>query len=105
MLASDITGKRERHLVEKILWPVVVFDFDAVIRVIAHAARYPQCLFAKRILISKHREPTIGTVQDLHSEPGPMIESSVGLPAVGEPRLDLQMLSRKNLDAHAVEEP
>src|SRR5215469_14293490 len=99
VLASGVARQRESHLVEEFLGVDVVLDLDAVIDVITHAARNAKGLFAEGILISEHGEPSIGPVQDLHSESWPVIESTVGLPAVGEPRLDLKVLGRKNLYA------
>src|SRR5215472_3409835 len=105
VLASGVARQRESHLAEEILRVVVVLDLDAVVGVIPHAARNTKGLFAEGILISEHGEPSIRPVQDLRSESWPVIESTVGLPPVSEPRLDLKVLCRKNLHAYAIEKP
>src|SRR5215469_6388741 len=105
VLASDIARQRECGLAEKSFLIVVVLDLDTVVAVIAHAARHAERLLAKRILIAKQREPPVWPPQDLHAEARPGVEPSIRLPPIREPRLNLQMLCRKNLNAHAVEEP
>ncbi len=105
MFASHIAGERERRLIKEPLLVVVVFDLNAIVRVIAHTARRVQRIFTQGVLIPVDRQPAIRPPEDLESDARPAVESSVGLPAVREPRLDLQVLRRKNLDANAVEKP
>src|SRR4029077_3615024 len=58
-----------------------------------------------KILIGDDGNVAVRTPRELHSETRPAIEPSVGLPAVNDPRLDLQFVSHEYLRAHAVEEP
>src|SRR5260370_28262489 len=55
VLASHVSGQRECSLAYKILRLVVILNLDAVVRVIAHAARRVQRILTQGVLISQHR--------------------------------------------------
>ena len=50
-------------------------------------------------------KPPGRTPQNLESKARPVIEAPVGLPAIDEPRLNLQVLGGEDLNTHAVEKP
>src|SRR5882724_4947649 len=52
VFASNIASQRESRLAEEILWPVEVFDFDAVVAVVTDTARVTKCFLAQRVLIT-----------------------------------------------------
>src|SRR6266436_1942787 len=105
VFASDVAGQRESRLAEKILRPVQILDLDTVIAVVPDTAVDSQRLFTQGILIPEDRKPSIRPPQELQPKSRPTVKSTVRLPSVGEPRLDLQVFCRENLHAHAVEEP
>src|SRR5712664_73112 len=105
VFASDVAGQRESRLAEKILRPVQIFDLNTVIAVVPDTAVDSQRLFTQGILIPEDRKPSIRPPQELQPKSRPTVKSTVRLPSVGEPRLDLQVFCRENLHAHAVEEP
>src|SRR6266853_3403761 len=53
VLTSHIAGERECRFVEKSFGVVVVFDLNAVVRVIAHTTRRVQRILAQSVLISE----------------------------------------------------
>src|SRR2546430_12308823 len=55
LFRSHIAGESKRGFADKIFRMVVVFDLDAVVGVIAHAARRVQRIFAQGILIPQDR--------------------------------------------------
>ena len=61
IFASQVSGKREGHLVEKSVRPVVVFDFNTVVGVDAGAAKLAvavaQRIFAHAVIVEDQREP------------------------------------------------
>src|SRR5882762_1208184 len=105
MFTTHISRQGKCSLTDKRLRIVVVLNLDAIVRVIANAARRVQRVRAQHILIPENRQPTVRTPEELHTESRPVIEPAVGLPAVYKPRLDLQMLRRENLYSNAVEKP
>src|ERR1700676_2720311 len=105
MLASQVTGQRERGFAQRPFWVVIVFDLDAIVGVIAHTARSIQRIFTECVLIPQDGKPAIRTPQDLPSDAGPIVKPSVGLPSVDEPGLNLQVCRGENLYSHAVEKP
>src|SRR5258707_541026 len=105
VFASDVAGQRESRLAEKILRPVQILDLDTVIAVVPDTAVASQRLFTQGILIPEDRKPSIRPPQELQPKSRPTVKSTVRLPSVGEPRLNLQVFCRENLHAHAVEEP
>src|SRR6266851_5969855 len=105
VFASDVAGQGESCLAEKILRPVQILDLNTVIAVVPDTAVDSQRLFTQGILIPEDRKPSIRPPQELQPKSRPTVKSTVRLPSVGEPRLDLQVFCRENLHAHAVEEP
>src|SRR5713226_3808174 len=89
VFAADVAGQRESRLAEKIFLMVQVFDLDAVVAVVTDTARDSQRLFTQGILIPEDRKPSIRPPQDLHPKSRPTVKSTVRLPSVDEPRLDL----------------
>src|SRR5262249_1089492 len=57
------------------------------------------------VIVEDERELVIRTPQDLSANARRSIELAVSLPAVDEPRFDLQLFARKDLRPHAGEEP
>ena len=57
------------------------------------------------VLVAEDLQLTVGPPEDLSAESRPIVEAAVGLPAVDEPWLDLQLGRWKPLHAHAVKEP
>src|SRR5262249_9052142 len=109
ILAAEITGEREGHFVDKIVRPVVILNLDAVVgmdtRAPKSAVASAQSVFSHTIVVKDEREPGRGTPQDLSAQTGFAAQPPVGLPAVDDPRLDLQLGGREPLNAEAVEEP
>src|SRR5229473_352442 len=105
VFASDVAGQGESRLAEKTLLVVQVLNLDTVIAVVPDTAVDSQRLFTQGILIPKDRKPSIRPPQELQPESRPAVKSTVRLPSVGEPRLDLQMFCWENLHAHSVEKP
>src|SRR5262249_26299695 len=104
-LPSDIPRQRECSLAHKTFLIVVVLVLDAFVAVITHAARHAERPLPERILIAKQREPSVRPPQDLQTKARPSVEPAIRLPAIGEPRLNLQMLRGEDLHTHSVEEP
>ena len=84
---------------------VVVPDLDAVVGVDAFGVRKAQVVLSVAILIRDQLEPFRRHPQKLSAQARMAVELGVRLPSVDEPRLDLQLVGREPLDAHAVEEP
>ena len=109
IFASQVSGKREGHLVEKSLRTVVVFDFNTVVGVDAGAAKLAvavaQRIFTHAVIVEDQREPGLRTPQNLSSQAGLAAQPAVGLPAIDDPGLNLQLVRGEPLDPHAVEEP
>ena len=57
------------------------------------------------VVVEHDRDAAVRPPQDLPAHAGRVVELAVRLPAVDDPRLDLQLVAREDLDAHAVEEP
>src|SRR5262249_49321980 len=109
IFASQVSGKREGHLVEKVLRPVVVLDFNTVVGVDSAAAKLAiavaQRIFAKAVIVEDQGEPWLRTPQDLSAQARLAAQPAVGLPAIDDPGLDLQLVRGEPLDPDAVEEP
>src|SRR5215472_5808982 len=109
ILASQVSGEREGHPVEKVLRPVVILDLDAIVRVDAGAAKLAiavaQRIFAHAVIVEDHGEPRRRTPQNLSSQSWLAAQPAVGLPSVNDPGLDLKLVRGKPLDPDAVEEP
>src|SRR5215472_14283058 len=109
VFASQVSREGERHLVEKLVRPVVVFDLDAVIGMNSRAAELSisvtQRVFAHTVVVGDKRQPRLRPIQDLPTQPGLAAIAAIGLPAVDDPGFNLQLVGRKPLDADAVEEP
>src|ERR1700726_4213995 len=71
VFAADITGERERHLIQSGARLVEVLDLNAVVTVIADAVRIAQRLFAQSVLITKNRQPTSRPPQNLRTHARP----------------------------------
>src|SRR5690349_21628278 len=84
---------------------VVILHFNAVVGVIASAGRNAQRVGASPIVIREHGNPAGRAIQDLPTKSQTSVEPPIGLPAVDDPRLDLQLLSGENLDPHAGKKP
>src|ERR1700719_3935933 len=84
---------------------VVILDFDTVVGVIASTGGNAQRVGSGPVVVRKHGKPTGGAIQYLPTKPEPAIESSVGLPSVDDPGLDLQLLGGKYLNAQPCEKP
>src|SRR6266849_9901984 len=84
---------------------VVILHFNAVVGVIASAGRNAQRVGSSPVIVREDGKPAGGAIQDLPTKSQPAIESTVGLPSVDDPRLDLQLLGGKYLNAQACEKP
>src|SRR5882724_145878 len=82
MLASGVTGKRKCGLADELFGIVVVLDLDAVIGMVADAARSVKRVRAQSVLVSENRKPAIRTPQDLPPNTRPVVEATVGLPSI-----------------------
>src|SRR5262249_38870687 len=109
ILASQVSGEREGHLVEKVLRLVVVLDLNAIVGVDAGAAKLAiavaERIFAHPVVVGDNGEPWLGTPQNLSSQAWLAAQPAVGLPAIDDPGLDLQLVRGEPLDPDAVEEP
>src|SRR3984957_6116289 len=104
-LATSIAGQRERHLVQEAFRMVVILYFDTVVGVISSAGRNAQSVGSSPVIVGETGEPAGGAIQDLPAKSEPAIESGVRLPAVDDPRLDLQLCGGKYLNTQAGEKP
>src|SRR5229473_2572886 len=59
VLASHVAGEREGRLIKEPLLVVVIFNLDAVVRVIADTARRIQRILTQGVLIPENRQPAI----------------------------------------------
>src|ERR1700694_2700081 len=84
---------------------VVILHFNAVVGVIASAGRNAQRVGSSPVVVGEDGNPAGGAIQDLPTKSEPAVESSVRLPSVDDPGLDLQLRGGKHLDAHAGEKP
>src|SRR5262245_51620853 len=109
IFASQVSGKREGHLVEEVLRPVVVFDFNTVVGVDAGTAKLAitvaERIFAHAVIVEDKCQPQLRTPQNLSAQAGLAAQPAVGLPSVDDPGLDLQLVGGEPLDPDAVEEP
>ena len=65
----------------------------------ARAAREASIVFAQSVVVPHEIQVWLGTPENLPAEAGLAVRTRVGLPAVDEPRLDLQLLRREILNA------
>src|SRR5262249_48354360 len=102
IFAAKVSGERESHLVQEILWPVIVFHFNAVIGVNAAPSKLSisvaQRIFAHAVVVEDKRQPWFRTPENLASQSRFAAHSGIGLPAVDNPGLDLQLVCREPLD-------
>src|SRR5262245_6002997 len=88
---------------------VVVLDLNAVIGVNATAAEAAvagaQGVFTHAVIVKDQGQPRLGSPQDLPSQTWLVAEPPIGLPAVDDPRLDLQLVSREPLNSQSIEKP
>ena len=104
-LATCVSGECGCSHADEVRGALVVLVLDAVVGVVAGAGGYAKSVLAIAVLVAENLQPAGGPPQDLSAESRPIVEPAVGLPAVDEPRLDLQLGRWKPLHAHAVEEP
>src|SRR6202166_383356 len=97
-------GRHGRH-VEESIWVVVFPDLDTIVGVDTRSCGRSQNIRAHAIIVEYHREPGLRAPHNLAPQSGFTVEPGVGLPSINDPGLDLQLCSRKILDAQAVEEP
>src|ERR1700723_3447143 len=98
-LATHISGEGECHLVEKLLWLVVILDLDTVIGMDAASVRNIQIVIAEAVVIRDDIYPRLRRPLDLPADSFPRIRRAVRLPTVNQPWLDLQMSGGKNLNS------
>src|SRR5262249_55936286 len=98
VLAAGVCREREGSLREKGGLVVVVFDLNAVVAVKADATGVVQRVGAE-VRVAEYGEGAGRSPQDLEPEPGLLVEHAVGLPAVDDPRLDLELVARVDLHA------
>src|SRR5690349_2273695 len=103
-LAAEVDGKGESSLVIEAVRMIGILHLKAVIGVEAPPIGNAQKIGAV-IVIRQHRDPFVRPVEYLRSHARRVIEHAVRLPAVDDPRLDLEMLIREDLNTNAVEEP
>src|ERR1700685_3969926 len=84
---------------------VVIFDLDTVIRVNSATIRYIQVIVPESVIVGNYINPGSGSPFNLPPQALSRVGRRIGLPSVDDPRLDLQVWIRKNLDSHAREEP
>src|SRR5579864_2116672 len=64
-----------------------------------------QLIRTHSVIVEDEREPFLGDPLDLSSKARVTVELGIGLPAVDEPRLDLELISGKPLNSNAVKKP
>src|SRR5262249_61282002 len=101
---ASVEREGERRLRDRSLRLIVVLHLDAVVGVETLAVRVTERVSAV-VVVGHDRHRTVRTPQDLAAKPGRVVELSVRLPTVDEPRLDLQLVIREDLYAHPVEKP
>ena len=72
---------------------------------ITGTVRNPDGVSADAVVVGNNRHPGRRTPQNLPAQPQAAVGPRVGLPAVDNPGLDLQLLGGEDLDSHAREEP
>src|ERR1019366_3471090 len=94
VLAADVPGERESGAREAAprARNVEVPDLDAVVAVEAHSARTVLGIPAD-IVVRDERDPLERAVEKLHAQAWHFVELAVGLPAVDDPRLDLELVA------------
>ena len=114
VFAAQVTCQRESHLVQELRRLIVVLDLDAVVRVNARSSQgcsacpqsvCPQSVFAHAVVVEDQRDPLLRAVQDLATESRLGSVTTVRLPTVNNPGLDLQLVRGKPLNAKSVEKP
>src|SRR5208282_5569808 len=84
---------------------VVILDLDAVVGVDAAAIRDIEVVMTEAVIVGDDVYPWSGSPLDLPAETFPRIRRSVRLPAIDDPRFDLEVRGRENLDANTLEKP
>ena len=77
----------------------------AVVGVDTRAARESRVVFAKPVVVPDEVKVWLGPPQDLSAQSRLAVVTRIRLPAVNDPRFDLQLGCREILDAKAVEKP
>src|ERR1700730_5331574 len=67
--------------------------------------RIGQIILADCIGVEYQLERVVRDPEDLSAESEMLVEPGIRLPAVDDPRLDLEMLRRPKLDSQSIEEP
>ena len=103
-LAPCVEGECHRGLVDERVRFIVVLPLHAVVSVNAFSIGNARRIGAP-VIVRQDRQRAVRSPQDLTADAGGMIELAIRLPPVDDPRLDFEFVARKNLHAHAVEEP
>src|SRR5712671_872505 len=78
VFATDVAGQRERHLVQPAVFrPIEILDFDAVVAVVSDAAWIAEDFLAQHVLIAQDGEPSVWPPQNLETNAGAIVESTV----------------------------
>src|SRR5579863_10036136 len=105
-LTAQVARKSERHLVESQFFRVVVIlDLDAVVGVDAAPVRCVKVVVPEAVIIGEDVQPGIRSPPNLTSEPLPGVGGGVRLPSINDPRLNFQMVGRKNLNSYTLKKP
>jgi len=67
--------------------------------------RIKRVVLTEAVVIAHNFKPPRGPVKNLSAKPRLAVRPGIGLPAVDEPRFDLQLGRRKPLQTHTIEEP
>ena len=67
------------------LRPVIILDFDAIVRMIAAAMFKADVIVADAILVSDKNEPSVRCPLKLSSQTRMSVEFVIGLPSIDEP--------------------
>src|SRR5262249_13422722 len=102
--AARVEGQGRCGPVEDGSRTIIILDHGAVVGVDALASVDAQCV-STIVLVAEHRERPVGAPHDLQPHAGRLCKATVRLPAIDEPRLDLQLVGREDLYAGAIEEP
>src|SRR5262249_16986031 len=103
-LTARIEGDAEGRLADEALRSLEILLLPAVVGVNAQPVLDPQGVGAE-VLVEDERQVPGGPPGDLQPQPGSAVEAAVRLPAVHDPRLDLQLVTGEDLDPDAIEEP
>ena len=101
----SIAGDGEGNLVQELPWACHILDLRAVVGVDARASGEAGIVFTQAVVVPDEVQVRLGAPQNLSAQPRLAVVTGIRLPAVDEPRLDLQLRRRELLNAKAVEEP